>query len=282
MEKIDYEAIAREEAEASCSGDCSSCSAGCDKSKVTPKHARLIVAITSGKGGTGKSTVTALLANALAAKDQKVAIIDADITGPTQHLLYGLDGYADSDDSKIFPMTTANGVCVMSMGNVYDKPESPILWQGQQLAGGAEFLYTQAKWDDIDIMLVDMPTGIGSIPLNMFTTIPFDCAIIAATPDNLCDATALKTVNLCKMLMIPPIAVVENKTAMTCLKCGEPFALGSNPTKHAEALGLPLGGILPYDLKLSILAESGRITDYVTPELDDLADSLVKMVQAVK
>ncbi len=281
MTNIDYEALEREYAEngEECTGNCAGCSADCGKSQVTPKYAKRIFAILSGKGGTGKSVVTALIANALAKKGLNVGIIDADIAGPTMHLLYGLDGLADSDEKQIFPMETANGVKLLSMGNVYDKPESPILWEGKQLAGGAQFFYTEAKWENIDVLLVDMPTGLGDVPLQMYTVIPFDGAIMVCTPDALCDYMAIKSINLCKMVMIPPLGVVENKVAMPCGHCGQVSTLGSDPAEHAEKLGLPMAAALPYDVELAIMAELGRIAEYDCPDIEPLADTLETLIK---
>lgn len=266
----------------SCGGSCASCgqSEGCGDAAATPKQARHTFAVLSGKGGTGKSTVTALLANALAKRGVKVGILDADIASPTIHLLYGMTEPADSDESLVFPMTAPNGVKFISMGNVHDKPESPIIWGNKDMAGGAGYFWTDVRWEQPDLILFDMPSGLGDIPLQLYTTIPFSGAIIVSTPDDLADYMAIKSIGLCHMLMITLLGVVENKTRIDFPEQGFSQALGGDAKEHAEKLGLPLVAELPYSVELSVAAEMGRITGVELPELDKLADTIAEMVKA--
>lgn len=268
--------------EESCGGSCSSCSQSqdCEGSGVTPKQAKHAFAVLSGKGGTGKSVVTALLANALSKRGVKVGIIDADIGSPTIPLLYGMTEPADSDDALVFPMSAPNGVRFISMGNVHDKPESPIIWGNKDMAGGAGYFWTDVKWEMPDLILFDMPSGLGDIPLQLYTTIPFDGALIVSTPDDLSDYMATKSIGLCRMLMITLLGVIENKTRIDFSAQGISQPLGGDPQEHAERLGLPLVASLPYSVELSVAAEMGRIIDVELPELDKLADTLAEMVKS--
>lgn len=268
----------------SCGGNCSSCSSSCDSRKgegsgqvdgKTPKKAQRIVAIFSGKGGTGKSVVTCLLADKLQAMGKKVAILDADLENPSIHYLYGKLDPCSSDGKQLLPMTADSGVQFISMGNVEKDGTQPLLSYGKDIAEGALYFYLNVKWpEDLDFILVDMPSGVGDVPLQIGTIIPFDGAVCVANPSDLCDFLALKSVNLMRMIMIPVLGVVENKTAIA-LEDGQ-VLLGTEPAEHAKAMGIPLLASVPLSLELSVMADFGRIADAGVPELDSVAELLAK------
>lgn len=258
---------AEDEAEGYCSGNCSSCGSDCD-SRVTPRMAKKIIAIYSGKGGTGKSVITALLAGELARLGKRTAILDGDMAGPTIHLLYGKEDPAGSDDKLVFTVPAGNGVEFISMGNIYDKPDQPLLWYGKDMAAGLQYFYTDVKWEYPDVMLVDMPSGIGDVPLQGYTVIPFDLAICVSTPCNLSDYMARKTTNLLKMVMIPPLGVVENMITEESQSAEE----------HAQALDLPLLAQVAYDPMLALAADFGKIAEVQAPALRPLAEDIAKLV----
>ncbi len=260
---------AEDEAEGYCSGNCSSCSSDCGDSKVTPRKAKKIIAVYSGKGGTGKSVITALLAGELTRMGKRVAILDGDLTGPTIHLLYDKQDPAGSDDKLVFPVPAGNGVEFSSMGNIYEKTDQPLLWYGKDLAAGILYFYTDVKWDDPDILLVDMPTGIGDVPLQAYTVIPFDGAVCVSTPSNISDYMARKTTNLLRMVMIPVLGVVENMVMET----------SQDVPEHAKALDLPLLAQVEYDPMLALAADFGKLAEVQAPALTPVAEKIAAMLE---
>lgn len=260
-----------------CGGNCSSCNSKCesDNSDKTPKKAQRIVAIFSGKGGTGKSVTTCLLADKLQKMGKKVAILDADLENPSIHYLYGKVEPCSSDGEKLLPMKADSGVEFISMGNVEKDAAQPLLSYGKDIAEGALLFYMNVKWsEDLDFMLIDMPSGIGDVPLQIGTIIPFDGSVLVSNPSDLCDFLALKSVNLMKMILIPVLGVIENKTHLQ-LEDGA-VRLGTEPEEHAKALELPLLASVPLSLELSVMADFGRIVDADVPELDAVTEILVR------
>lgn len=262
----------------SCGGNCGSCSSKCDQAQTeqkTPKKAKRIVAVFSGKGGTGKSVMTCLLADKLQKMGKKVAVLDADLSNPSVHYLYGKVTPCEGAGEQVLPMKADSGVEFISMGNVEKSADQPLLSYGKDMAEGALYFYLNVKWsEDLDFMLIDMPTGIGDIPLQIGTIIPFDGAVCVANPSELCDFLALKSVNLMRMIMIPVLGVIENKALLTTDK-GD-VLLGTDPEDHAKALDLPLLATVPLRLELSVMADFGRICDAEAPELDAVAEVLNK------
>ena len=261
-----------------CGGNCSSCSSNCEGSQnddKTPKKAQRIVAIFSGKGGTGKSVTTCLLADKLQKMGKKVAVLDADLENPSIHYLYGKVESCGSDGEKLLPMKADSGVEFISWGNVEKDATQPLLSYGKDIAEGALHFYMNVKWsEDLDFMLIDMPSGIGDVPLQIGTIIPFDGSVLVSNPSDLCDFLANKSVNLMKLIMIPVVGVIENKAYLQ-LEDGA-VMLGTDPAEHAGALKLPLLATVPLNLELSVMADFGRISDAEVPELDPVVEVLVK------
>ncbi len=261
-----------------CGGNCSSCSSGCESSNSsdkTPKKAARIVAIFSGKGGTGKSVMTCLLADKLQKMGKKVAVLDADLENPSIHYLYGKVDACGSDGEKLLPLKADSGVEFVSWGNVEKDSTQPLLSYGKDIAEGALHFYMNVKWsDDLDFMLIDMPSGIGDVPLQIGTIIPFDGSVLVSNPSDLCDFLVNKSINLMKLIMIPVVGVIENK-AFLQLEDGV-VMLGTDPAEHAQVLKLPLLATVPMNLELSVMADFGRICDADVPELDAVVDVLVK------
>lgn len=144
-----------------------------------------VIGVVSGKGGVGKSFVTASLANRMAAKGFKVGILDADITGPSIPKMYGLKGSAKGDESGIYPMETANGIEVISVNLLLPTEETPVIWRGPILANMVKQFWTDVIWGDLDYLFVDMPPGTGDVPLTVFQSLPVDGIVIVSSPQDL-------------------------------------------------------------------------------------------------
>lgn len=259
-------------------GDCGSCGGGCGP--AIQKQSGKLFAVFSGKGGTGKSVITALLASKLTKLGFKIGVLDADIAGPTIHLLFGKTELADSDKELVYPMVSDGGVRLISMGNVQEKAEAPMIWSGKDLAAGAQYFYTDVKWEYPDAIFIDMPTGIGDIPLNLYTTLPFSGSLCVVTPNDLSVYVAKKSIELCRMLMVPVLGVVQNMTHVDCPSCDYGVRLGLEPDKLGEALGVPTVAAVPYMQDLSVMADMGRIEDAQAPQLDKLADALADIIKS--
>ena len=155
-----------------------------------------VIGIVSGKGGVGKSFVTASLANRMAAKGFKVGILDADITGPSIPKMYGLKGAAQADDNGIYPMETGNGIKVISVNLLLPTEETPVIWRGPILANMVKQFWTDVIWGDLDYLFVDMPPGTGDVPLTVFQSLPVDGIVIVSSPQDLVKMIVKKAFNL--------------------------------------------------------------------------------------
>ena len=180
-----------------------------------------VIGVVSGKGGVGKSFVTASLANRMAAKGFKVGILDADITGPSIPKMYGLKGAAQADDNGIYPMETANGIKVISVNLLLPTEETPVIWRGPILANMVKQFWTDVIWGDLDYLFVDMPPGTGDVPLTVFQSLPVDGIVIVSSPQDLVKMIVKKAFNMAEMMHIPVLGIVENYSYVKCPDCGK-------------------------------------------------------------
>lgn len=269
-----------------CNHNCSECGVeGCESreiQKLTQNEMSIIkkiFAIISGKGGVGKSLVTSLLANSLNKKGNNVAVIDADVTGPSIPQAFGLNGkVAKSDEKYLYPVLSKNGIKIMSANVLMEDPEAPIIWRGPLVAGFVGQLFTDVVYGDVDYLLIDMPPGTGDIPLTVFQQIPIDGIIVVSSPQELVSMVVAKSINMAKMMNIPIIGVVENMAYIKCPKCDEKiqvFGDGTYKTKIEEQ-GLKVIAELPIDPKLAKLVDQGKIEEYETDSFDEVC----KMIES--
>ena len=256
------------EQKSACSGNCSSCSSNCSDRKesfIVPtkeinkiKH---VIGVVSGKGGVGKSMVTSLLAVATKRLGKEVAVLDADITGPSIPKAFGINERAEGNDLGIFPAVTKNGIKVMSINLLLEDPESPVVWRGPVIAGAVKQFWTDVVWNDVDYMFVDCPPGTGDVPLTVFQSLPLDGIIIVTSPQDLVSMIVKKAYKMAEMMNIPVLGIVENMSYVKCPDCGkkiEIFASGKTESV-ADELGVPLLGKLPIDKDLATLVDNGCI-----------------------
>jgi Mrp family chromosome partitioning ATPase len=223
------------------------------------------IAIISGKGGVGKSMVTSLLGASLARKGHKVAILDADVTGPSIPQAFGLAGYqAVGDESGIFPGKTEQGVEIMSANLLVDTPATPIVWRGPMISSLVQQMYSNVIYGEMEFLLIDMPPGTGDVPLTVFQQIPIDGVIVVSSPQELVSMVVEKSVNMAKMMKVNLLGLVENMAYATCPKCGEKidvFGTG-DLSKVAERYQIPLLDELPIDPSLAKLVDEGKVESY--------------------
>jgi ATP-binding protein involved in chromosome partitioning len=229
---------------------------------------RNILAVSSAKGGVGKSTVAANLALALQHEGAKVGVLDADIYGPSQPIMLGVAGEQPvSRDGKSFEPIDAHGLQIISIGSLIDA-DQPMVWRGPMVTQALNQLLFQTNWHDLDYLIVDMPPGTGDIQLTLGQKVPVSGAIIVTTPQDIALADALRGLRMFEKVNIPVLGLVENMSSFVCPGCGEVTALfgdGGGVSVAAEN-GLTLLGKLPLDIRIREQADSGTPTVLAEPE----------------
>ena len=260
-----------------CTHDCSSCNADCSSRDMrVPANAmssvKRVIAVVSGKGGVGKSTVTASLAVAMARKGRKVAILDADITGPSIPTAFGIHEKATGSDAGIDPAVTAGGIKLMSLNLLTANETDPVVWRGPVIAGVVTQFWQEVVWGDVDYMFVDMPPGTGDVPLTVFQSLPVDGIIVVTSPQDLVSMIVTKAVNMAKMMDIPVIGIVENMSYFKCPDCGNiHYIYGkSNIDKVAEDMGIKNVAKMPIDPHVAEYIDAGRAEELDASALDTI------------
>jgi Mrp family chromosome partitioning ATPase len=235
-----------------------------------------VIAVVSGKGGVGKSTVTASLAAAMAKRGRKVAILDADITGPSIPTAFGVHQRATGSDAGIDPAVTPGGIELMSLNLLSANETDPVIWRGPVIAGVVTQFWQEVVWGDIDYMFVDMPPGTGDVPLTVFQSLPVDGAVVVTSPQDLVSMIVAKAVNMAKMMDIPVLGLVENYSYFQCPDCGKQHAIfgESRIEQVAAELEVPVLARLPIDPALAGAFDAGRIETFPTNYMDQLASQL--------
>lgn len=270
----------------SCNGNCSSCSSDCEDRKqesllaqLNPKSTvKKVIAVVSGKGGVGKSTVTSMLAVAMARKGKRVGVLDADITGPSAPTAFGVSECQGANDDGLYPALTRGGIQVMSINLLLDNPGDPVVWRGPVIAGAVKQFWTDVIWEDVDYLFVDMPPGTGDVSLSVFQSIPLDGIIIVASPQDLVGMVVEKAVKMAEMMNVPIVGLVENMSYVACPDCGKKIYLfGEGKTAQAAAAhNLPLLAEMPIDPALASLTDAGSIEDFQGDWLKTVADRLAE------
>lgn len=232
-------------------------------------HIGRTIAVMSGKGGVGKSTVSALMAVSLAKEGLRVGLLDADITGPSIPKLFGISRHAEVINDKIKPASSKMGIKVISLNLLLAREDDPVVWRGPLIGGAVKQFWTDVLWGDLDYMIVDLPPGTGDAPLTVLQSLPLDGLVIVSSPQELAIMVVKKAIKMARMMNVPIFGLIENMGAMVCPHCGETIKLfgESKASKVAEATGIDLIGCLPLDSKLSELGDSGNIEDYPTDSL---------------
>ena len=228
-----------------------------------------ILVVASGKGGVGKSTVSANLALALQAEGAKVGVLDADIYGPSQPRMLGIGGKPESPDGKsIIPMQ-AHGLQAMSIGFLVDE-ETPMIWRGPMVTQAMMQLLTDSRWEMLDYLIVDLPPGTGDIQLTLSQKVPVAGAVIVTTPQDIALLDARKALKMFEKVEVPVLGIVENMATHVCSNCGHEehiFGLGGG-ARMAEQYGVPYLGSLPLDIRIREQADGGTPTVVAMPGSD--------------
>jgi Mrp family chromosome partitioning ATPase len=272
--------------EENCDHNCEACGEeGCksrkiEKLKPHPEtKIRKTIAIVSGKGGVGKTMVTSLLGAELSKKGHSVAIMDADVTGPSIPQAFGIKGQATGDENGIFAMKTKHDLRLMSVNCLLDNASDPVLWRGPLIANLVGQLYTNVIYGEVEYLLIDMPPGTGDVPLTVFQQIPVDGVIIVASPQELVSMIVEKAVNMCKMMKIPLLGLVENMAYVQCPHCGEKIKIygDDKSAEVAKRYGIPLLDELPIDPILASATDKGEIEEVEKTFLPKAVEKIIKL-----
>ena len=271
-----------------CNGNCSSCGESCSQRK-SPQDMRekphkgsnikKVIAVASGKGGVGKSFVTSMLAVLMNRKGYKVAVMDADITGPSIPRAFGLKQRAEGSEDGLFPVKTAKGISVMSLNLLLENDTDPVVWRGPVIAGAVKQFWTDVIWGDIDYMFIDMPPGTGDVPLTVFQSIPVDGIIVAASPQELVGMIVEKAVNMSNMMSIPVLGLVENMSYVECPDCGKKIEVfgKSHIEEIAKKHSVSTVSRIPINPAIAAAADSGKTEDLTGEWLSEMVEMLEKL-----
>lgn len=277
-----------------CSHECSSCGvSGCGDrtaeagpSTLAPNNrtnVKHVIGVVSGKGGVGKSLVTSLLASEMNKRGHKVAILDADITGPSIPKSFGVDSRLTADADGINPAKSASGIEVMSVNLMLPEGDMPVAWRGPVVTGAIKQFWQEVNWGDVDYMFVDMPPGTSDVFLTVFQSLPVDGIVTVSAPQELVAMIVGKAVNLAKSLEVPVVGLVENMAYFKCDECGKEHHIFGEPqgAAVAEKYGIPAVATLPMDPTFARLVDEGKVEAYeVEGALDGIIDQIVATCEA--
>ena len=267
-----------------CTHDCSTCGHAVNgqcpsqqqpQSLLAPANAfsniKKVIAVVSGKGGVGKSMVTASMAVQMSRKGYKVGILDADITGPSMPQMFGIKTRALGNAQGIIPGESKNGIKMMSINLLLENVEDPVVWRGPVLAGVVKQFWSDVVWGELDYLFIDMPPGTGDVPLTVFQSLPIDGIVIVTSPQDLVSMIVKKASNMAKLMEIPVIGVVENMSYIVCPDCGKKMHIfgESKIKKVAEEMGVSVLAQMPINPELAHLSDEGTIENADLSHLDD-------------
>lgn len=241
-----------------------------------------VVAVVSGKGGVGKSMTCASLAVEAARHGLSVAVMDADLTGPSIPKMFGLNERAMGSDKGILPCVTKDlGIQVMSMNLLLENEDEPVIWRGSLISGTVTQFWTDVIWAGVDILFIDMPPGTGDVPLTVFQSIPLDGAIVVTTPQSLVGMIVGKCVNMADMMNVPILGIVENMSYVKCPCCDTKIPVFGESSVDAVALehGIPRVAKIPVDPSLAAMADAGKTEESDTSCLRDFFTGILSDIE---
>lgn len=271
-----------------CSGNCSSCGSNCGEAQqpesllaqANPHSSvKKVIAVVSGKGGVGKSTVTAMLAMAMQQRGHRVGILDADITGPSMGKAFHVRSCSGASDDGLYPALTENGTQVMSINLLLENETDPVLWRGPIVAGTVKQFWSDVIWEDVDYLFVDMPPGTGDVPLTVFQSLPVDGVIIVTSPQQLVSMIVTKAVNMAQMMQIPVLGLVENYSYFQCPDCGKKHEIFGQ--SHIDEIALqhrlPVLARLPIDPSVAQKMDQGEAERLPVEDLQAAVETILRL-----
>lgn len=237
-----------------------------------------VIAVMSGKGGVGKSTMTALLAAGLKDKGFKVGVLDADITGPSIPKMFGVNERPKTDGKVILPVRSKKDIKIMSLNLLLGNEDDPVIWRGPLIGNMIKQFWTDVEWGDLDYLLVDLPPGTSDAPLTVMQTLPLSGIVVVSSPQDLVAMVVRKAIKMANMIDIPILGLVENYSYIKCPSCNEKIEVfgKSNGEDAAKDNGIDFLGSLPIDPKLAKLCDEGKVEDYQSDEVNNMVKSLLE------
>ena len=278
--------MAEQERQESCSAEsCSTCAqaGNCPSKKVDMKvapneytHVKKVIGVISGKGGVGKSMVTASLARLMREQGYSVGILDADITGPSIPKMYGVHEHAVGTEQGMFPCIAKDETRIMSVNLLLDSEDTPVIWRGPIIAGVVKQFWEEVLWGDLDYLFVDMPPGTGDVPLTVFQSLPLDGVVIVTSPQDLVQMIVKKAYHMAEAMNIPVLGIVENYSYLACPDCGKKINVfgESRIDEIAADLGIKVLGKMPIDPALAEMVEAEKFYEVENDYIKDAVDAL--------
>lgn len=234
---------------------------------------RNIIAVMSGKGGVGKSTVTALWASSLAKKGYQTGILDADITGPSIPKMFGVKAQAKMAEGYLVP-PEAHGIKMMSVNFLLNEESAPVIWRSPIIIKAVKDFWVKCAWGDLDYLLIDLPPGTGDVPITVMQSIPLKGIVVVTSPHDVTVMIVKKAINMAQKVGIPILALIENMSYFRCPCCGQETAVfgKSKVEEIAKESGIPVTAVLPIDGELADLEAKGKIYNYTLAK--DLFDKI--------
>ena len=264
----------------SCGDGCSSCGSNEKQSLLADQNVfsdiKKVIAVVSGKGGVGKSLVTSLMSVAMHQRGNKVAVLDADITGPSIPKMFGKKDMAQASEAGIFPVESQTGIELMSVNFLLEDETMPVLWRGPVISGVVTQFWQDVMWGDIDYMFVDMPPGTGDVALTVFQSLPVDGIIVVTSPQELVGMIVEKAVNMANMMNAPILGLVENMSYYKCDECGKDHKIfgESHIDETAKKYNIATVAKLPIKPEIALAADAGTIEKVDVSDLKEMADKL--------
>jgi len=239
-----------------------------------------VLAVMSGKGGVGKSSIAGLLASELRRRGYQVGVLDADITGPSIPMMFGANQMPKAGIQGILPVSSRSGIKLMSINLLLSDKDQPVVWRGPLIGRAIQQFWDEIEWGKLDFLIVDLPPGTADASLTVMQSLPLDGIVLVTSPQDLAGMVVRKAANMAKHLEISIIGLVENMSHIICPKCGEKLLVfgKSQAESSAEIIGTPILGHLPLDTLLSVLCDCGTIEDYRNEELESITDKVIDFI----
>jgi len=240
-----------------------------------------VIAVVSGKGGVGKSSVSALLAVSLAKQGYRTGVLDADITGPSIPKMFGLRQKPNFNKTGIDSVPTSLGIRIMSINLLLEDEEDPVIWRGPLIGNAVKQFWTDVIWGKLDYLVVDLPPGTGDAPLTVMQSLPLDGLVIVTSPQEVASLVVKKAVRMAKMMKIPILGIMENMSYVVCPDCGSKLEIfgPSNAAEIASKYDIPLLGRIPLDPELARLCDQGQVEKYDKNVISEMLPEVLSKIK---